>query len=112
MTIKINPMRAENLYMTNTYVDPTAGTLLHNIPMTEDGMYDSSRPDVFSGNCLISTPQGPRSITFVIKAATLKEAIIEFANALRDAIKEMQSEQIRKNIASGGGLIDMSKVKN
>lgn len=112
MTLKVNGISADNFFKIETYTDPAAGSIAHYIPVTTiDGTRDMLREDKFVGSCVLNTPRGPMNISFPINALNLFKAVQEFPNAVRDAVKEMQSQQLRNNIATGGGLIDLSKSK-
>lgn len=119
MTLKVNPMELSRLVQVLTFTDPQAGTIVWHIPVDEYGAVDCSRPSLFFGHCTLQTPHGPMQLNFPVvnNVDSLASAIKEFPNALRDAVKEIEKQQLRSALLHGGptanpNSLDLSKLNN
>lgn len=108
MEIQAPVFNTSNLYEVKTYTDAVLGTITHNVPviLLDIGIpaRDMVREDVFSGNTILHTTNGPLNLTFPIAAKTIQEAAANFNVALQHAMEEMQTRQLRNKIITGGGI--------
>jgi len=92
-----------NLYRDESITDLKMGGIRCLTPIMQDGTDDKSRETLFVGNAQVLSPQGMIPIRARIEAATLKEAMEKFPEAMRQAMeemvekaKEMQSERAQQ----------------
>lgn len=114
MEIKAPKFNIDNLFEVHTYTDVVLGSITHNIPMrvfSGQGVpaRDHLRQEIFTGNTILHTTRGPMNISFPIEALTLYDAVLNFDFHLNKTIKEMQDQQLRNQILSGGGAINNNK---
>lgn len=112
----INPIRAVNLYRQEIYVDPEAGSIMVQWPITKFGSADPMRSPIFGGQCVVTTPGGQTPIQFPIhNVITLDEAIDAWVDALKNAVKELHNQAVRNQLVQGigkaGSKLDMSKIR-
>lgn len=116
MTIEANAINPNGLYSIRTISDPNAGTILWHIPMISCGigelLTDTTRPEVFIGECVLHTNRGPVPFKFPIEASSIHEALQKFHGTLIAAVEAMQQQAMRQQIATAGGAIDLSKLNH
>jgi hypothetical protein len=102
-----------NLYQEELFTDRTAGAIRRLTPVTPDGLRDTTRPVLFSGQTQLMTPGGVLPLGFEMEVETLAEAIAQFPNAVRLALeqaieeaREMRREQQSRIVVPevGGGM--------
>jgi len=102
-----------NLYQEELFTDRTAGAIRRLTPVTPDGLRDTTRPVLFSGQTQLMTPGGVLPLGFEMEVETLAEAITQFPNAVRLALeqaieeaREMRREQQSRIVVPevGGGM--------
>lgn len=93
-----------NLYREVTFTDLRIASIRKLVPIFSDGTEDKSRKVIFIGTTQLMTPEGPLPIQSQLTAATLEEALIEFPEAMKqalaevvDEIQKMQQEQQRQS---------------
>ena len=93
---------ATSLYREEVYTDRRVGTIRVLVAVQANGTPDPARPTLYVGQVSVMTPMGTLPISFEIPAATLAEAIDQFANGARTAIDETMRElqQMRREAAS------------
>jgi hypothetical protein len=106
-------MDAAAVYREDVYTDRKVGTIRALTPVKSDGAADTSRKPVYVGEAQILTPMGAIPVTFEIDAATLDEAIRNYAAAAKEGVERTVKEiqELRRQAASsivipqgGGGL--------
>jgi len=109
----IPDMNAGDLYREETYTDRKVGTLRELTPVQADGSRDQDRPVIYLGQTQLMTAMGALPIGFEIQAASLAEAIEEYAKAANQAVEKTMQElqELRREAASsivipetGGGM--------
>lgn len=106
--IKAPQFNADNLYEIHTYTDVVLGTISHHIPIkTSIGVNaapyrDHTRQEMFIGNTILHTTRGPLNVSFPIEAVSLHDAVLNFNFHLNKMMKQMQDEQLRNKIITGG----------
>ena len=102
-----------NLYQEELFTDRTAGAIRRLTPVTPDGLRDTTRPVLFSGQTQLMTHGGVLPLGFEMEVETLAEAIAQFPNAVRLALeqaieeaREMRREQQSRIVVPevGGGM--------
>ena len=102
-----------NLYQEELFTDRTAGAIRRLTPVTPDGLRDTTRPVLFSGQTQLMTPGGVLPLGFEMEVETLAEAIAQVPNAVRLALeqaieeaREMRREQQSRIVVPevGGGM--------
>ena len=82
----------QNLYREESITDLRVATLRRLIPINTDGTDDTSRPTQYIGSTQIISQMGPLPISAPIEAASLREAIEKFPQAIKDAVDQMVEE--------------------
>jgi hypothetical protein len=98
-----NPtMDAASLYREEIYTDRAVGTLRVLNPVAADGAPDRSRPTVYTGEAQLMTTVGPLPISFEIPAATLAEAVANYAEAAKEGVAHAMRElaEMRRQASS------------
>lgn len=95
-------MDATSLYREEIYTDRAVGTLRVLSPVTSTGAFDPSRPVVFTGEAQLMTTVGPLPISFEVPAATLAEAVANYAEAAKDGVAHAMRElaEMRRQASS------------
>src|SRR4249920_3685479 len=83
---------AAALYREEIYTDRKVGTLRVLVPVTATGAPDTARPTVYSGEAQLLTNMGPLPISFDIEAASLAEAVKNYAEAAKTGIERAMRE--------------------
>jgi hypothetical protein len=109
--IRLDPA---SLYQEEVFTDRIAGTIRRLSPVTVDGVPDSSRPVLYSGQTQLLTPGGVLPLGFEIEAGSLAEAIERFPQAVQVALEQAieEAREMRREASSrivvpeagGGGL--------
>jgi len=81
-----------NLYREEAYTDLKVASIRKFIPVKPNGSEDKSRDPFFIGQTQIMSPSGPLPIQCPIDAATLKDAIKKFPEAIQGAIEKLIAE--------------------
>ena len=76
-----------NLYQEELFTDRTAGAIRRLTPVTPDGLRDTTRPVLFSGQTQLMTPGGVLPLGFEMEVETLAEAIAAGGSSLRDYVQ-------------------------
>ncbi len=104
-------MDTNNLYREETFTDNAVGTLRRLVPVTADGVVDSSRSTQYVGSTQVLTNAGPLPLSFEIEAGSLTEAAAAFGEAARDAfektmeeLRELQRQQAGSIVVPKGGM--------
>ena len=98
-----NPtMDAASLYREEIYTDRAVGTLRVLVPVTAEGTTDRSRATVYTGEAQLMTTVGPLPISFEIQAATLAEAVANYAEAAKEGVAHAMRElsEMRRQASS------------
>tara|TARA_B100000927_G_C16428372_1_gene454457 strand:+ start:470 stop:859 length:390 start_codon:yes stop_codon:yes gene_type:complete len=90
--IKFN---AENLWKEESFTDLEVGSIRKLSPINSDGSDDTSRKPTFTATTNIMTPNGALPLSGEIKASTLDEAILNFSDAINDALKKLQDDMVK-----------------
>ena len=95
-------MDPDNLWREQSYTDRRVGTIRTLIPVTAEDEVDPARNTIYLGQTQIMTPAGALPISFELDAATLAEAVEQFADATQKAIEETMKEleEMRREAAS------------
>lgn len=114
------------LYREEVYTDRQVGTLRVMIPVTASGAADAARPTLYTGEAQLLTNMGPVPIGFDIEAASLAEAVANYAAAAKEGIERTMRElqEMRRQASSsivippagagalgGGGLGGGGKIQ-
>lgn len=93
---------AAGLYREETFTDRRAGTIRRLTPVTADGMTDSSRAVLFTGQTQLLTPAGVLPLVFDIEARSLDEAIGKFPDGVKVALEQAidEARELRREAAS------------
>ncbi len=104
-------MDATNLYREEIYTDLQAGTIKRMIPVTPEGLTDSSRKEVYLGQATVLTPVGSLPLSFEIEAGSLSEAVEKYGDAAEKGLQEtmeelrrLQQEQASSLVIPKGGV--------
>lgn len=106
-------MDAASVYREDVYTDRKVGTIRSLTPVKSDGSPDPARKTTYVGEAQILTPMGALPVSFDIEAATLAEAIKNYAAAAKEGVERTVKEiqEMRRQAASsivipqgGGGL--------
>ena len=104
MTPSPNPveLRMGHLYREETFTDRRVGSIRRLVPISPDGIEDTTRAVMFEGQTTVLTPAGPIPLTFEIDARTLQETVEKFASATQVALEAMLKEldELRRERAS------------
>jgi len=97
--LKMDPT---SLYREETFTDQKVGTIRCMTPVDNAGETDTSRPVLYVGQAQLMTPMGAIPLTFQIEAASLSEAVENFAAAAEVQIEQTarQIEDARREAAS------------
>ena len=82
----------QNLFREESITDLRVATIRRLIPINADGTDDRSRPTQYIGSTQIISQMGPLPISAPIEAASLREAIEKFPQAIKDAVDQMVEE--------------------
>ena len=95
-------MDAASLYREEIYTDRAVGTLRVLTPVTSTGAPDPSRPVVYTGEAQLMTTVGPLPISFEVPAATLAEAVANYAEAAKEGVAHAMHElaEMRRQASS------------
>ena len=90
------------LYREEIYTDRKVGTLRVLVPVTAGGAPDPARPTLYSGEAQLLTNMGPLPISFDIEAASLTEAVANYADAAKTGIERAMRElmELRRQASS------------
>ncbi len=106
--IRMNPAQ---LYREEIYTDLQAGTIKRLIPVTDEGMIDPNRSEVFLGQATVLTPVGSLPLSFEIEARNLREAVEKYGEAAEKGLQEtmeelrrLQQEQASSLVIPKGGV--------
>ena len=106
-------MDAASVFREDVYTDRKVGTIRSLTPIKSDGSPDPSRKTAYVGEAQILTPMGALPVSFDIEAASLAEAIKNYAAAAKEGVERTVKEiqEMRRQAASsivipqgGGGL--------
>ncbi len=104
-------MDADNLYREEIYTDLQAGTIKRMIPVTTEGLTDSSRKELYLGQATVLTPVGSIPLSFEIEAGSLSEAVEKYGAAAEKGLQEtmeelrrLQQEQASSLVIPKGGV--------
>lgn len=111
-------MDAASVYREDVYTDRKVGTIRALTPVKSDGAPDAGRQPVYVGEAQILTPMGAIPVTFEIEAASLDEAIKNYAAAAKEGvertvreIQEMRREAASSIVIPQGGLPGGGKIQ-
>ena len=95
-------MDAAGVYREDVYTDRKVGTIRCLTPVKSDGSPDPNRKPVYVGEAQILTPMGALPVTFEIEAATLAEAVTNYALAAKHGVERTVQElqELRRQAAS------------
>jgi hypothetical protein len=95
-------MDAASVYREDVYTDRKVGTIRSMTPVKSDGSPDPGRKTIYAGEAQILTPMGALPVTFDIEAATLTEAIQNYAAAAKEGVERTVKEiqEMRRQAAS------------
>ncbi len=82
----------QNLYREESITDLRVATIRRLIPINTDGTDDTNRPVQYIGSTQIISQMGPLPISAPIEAASLREAIEKFPQAIKEAVDQMVEE--------------------
>lgn len=111
-------MSLDDLYREEVYTDQQVGTIRRMVPVTAEGVEDSSRAVQYIGQTQLLTPAGALPISFDIEAGSIGEAARKFGEGAAAAADETirRLEEMRRDAASsivlpgsegpGGGMPD------
>ena len=96
-------MDAAGVYREDVYTDRKVGTIRCLTPVKSDGSPDASRKPLYIGEAQILTPMGALPVSFEIEAATLAEAVTQYAAAAKQGVERTVKElqELRRQAASG-----------
>ncbi len=104
-------MALDNLYREEIYTDLQAGTIKRMIPVTTEGLTDSTRKEIYMGQATVLTPVGSLPLSFEIEADSLRQAVEKYGEAAEKGLKEtmeelrrMQQEQASSLVIPKGGM--------
>ena len=106
-------MNAAGLYREEVVTDRRVGSIRILTPVTAEGLTDTMRKVLYTGEAQVLTPGGVLPLTFDIEAASLREAIDKFASGADAAVERTlrEIEALRREAASsiivpnsGGGF--------
>lgn len=112
-------MDAADVYREDVYTDRKVGTIRCMTPVKADGSPDTARGRLFVGEAQILTPMGALPVTFEIEAASIEDAIANYAQAAKEGVERTVTEiqDMRRQAApsivlpgaggGGGGKIQM-----
>ena len=112
-------MESKDVYREDVYTDRKVGTIRALTPVKADGSPDPARNPVYVGEAQILTPMGAIPVTFEIDAASLADAVKNYAAAAKEGVERTVREiqDLRRQAASsivvpqgglpGGGKIQM-----
>lgn len=107
MEVQLTPISEELLFSSITYTDGIAGSLQVKTPRNFDGDKVMSRETLYTGHTQIQTSHGPMTVSFEIKAETLREAFHKWpeaaAQAIKGAIEDIQRQQFQKSLLAPMG---------
>jgi hypothetical protein len=97
--LKMDPT---SLYREETFSDQKVGTIRRMTPVDSAGEDDPSRPVLYVGQAQLMTPMGAIPLAFQIDAASLSEAVENFAAAAEVQLEQTarQIEEARREAAS------------
>ncbi len=107
-------MDATSLYREELFTDRKVGMIRVLNPVKTDGSPDPSRPAVYVGEAQIYTNMGTLPLSFELEAASLQEAVKQYADAAKQAVEQAVKEiqELRRQAASsivipqgGGGAL-------
>jgi len=107
-------MDAASLYREELFTDRKVGMIRVLNPVKTDGSPDPSRPAIFVGEAQIYTNMGALPLSFELEAASLQEAVKQYADAAKQAVEQAVKEiqELRRQAASsivipqgGGGAL-------
>jgi hypothetical protein len=95
-------MDAASLYREEIYTDRKIGTIRVLTPVTSGGLPDASRPVLYVGETQLLTQAGLLPLAFELTAASLADAIDNFAAGANEALERTRREleQLRREAAS------------
>ncbi|MDR0247834.1 MAG: hypothetical protein LBI16_05530 [Burkholderiales bacterium] len=95
-------MDTSALYREEVYTDRRMGVLRVLHPVKADGLADTDRAMVFSGEAQIMTSLGALPISFDVPAATFGEAVAAYGAASKAALERTMRElqELRRQAAS------------
>ena len=95
-------MDATSLYREEIYTDRQVGTIRVLTPVKTDGAPDLARPTLYVGEAQIYTTMGTLPLSFELEAASLAEAVAQYAPAAKDAVERAvrELEEMRRQAAS------------
>jgi hypothetical protein len=82
----------QHLYREETFTDLRVGSIRRLVPVRPDGSDDPSREPLFLGQTQLLSQAGPVPVSCPIEAATLREAIQKFPQAMNDAVERLIEE--------------------
>jgi hypothetical protein len=91
-----------SLYREEIFTDRRAGTIRRLTPVNAEGEIDSTRFVLFSGQTQLLTPAGVLPLAFDIEAASLKDAIGKFPDAVKIALEQAidEAREMRREAAT------------
>ena len=93
---------ANSLYREEVFTDRKAGTLRRLVPIKSDGSDDPARDVLWSGQTQLLTPGGVLPLVFEIDAKTMDEALVKFADSVKNALEQAidEAREYRREAAS------------
>lgn len=90
------------LYREEILTDRKSGTVRRLIPVKLDGLPDTTRAVLYSGQTQLLTPAGVLPLAFDIDASSLEEALKKFPEAMKVALDEAieEAREYRREAAS------------
>jgi hypothetical protein len=82
----------DNLYREQAITDLRVASIRQLIPIKPDGSDDPSRETMYVASTQIMSQMGPLPVTAPIEASTLQEALIQFPQAIKEAVDQMIEE--------------------
>jgi len=84
--------KQDNLYLEESFTDLDMTSIRRLTPVKPNGLRDKTRKQIFVGHLNLMTPQGPIPIQAPLNARNLKEAVAVYPEAMKTALKKMQTE--------------------
>ena len=103
-------MDAASVYKEEIYTDRKVGTIRVLVPVKSDGSPDTARKTLYMGEAQILTQVGALPVNFEIEAASLDDAIAQYATAAKEGVErtvrelqEMRRQQASSIVVPGAG---------
>jgi len=95
-------MDPASLYREEVYTDRKVGMIRVLTPVKTDGSTDTGRKALYIGEAQIYTNMGALPLSFELEAASLKQAVEQYAEAAKQAVEQAVKEiqELRRQAAS------------